>query len=182
MVVVLGDHVAEHAARHLLEDVVADPSATPGDLFPDEDSEPVAVIENAARLLIVGETDEVRAHFLDEVHLLIDEVVGHGGCVACMVFVAMSSAEEESLAVELEGAVLDPLGVTYAEGLLRDVLAVWTGEGNAAYVEIRGGRAPEDGCGYAEGNDFGGRGPRFHRVFGVMDRCALLVENFNCHF
>ncbi len=112
--------------RHLLEDVVADAAAAPGNLFPDEDAEPVAVLEHAARLLVVGETDEVRAHVLDELHLLVDEVVGHGGCVACVVFVAMGSAEEESLAVELEGAVVDPLGVANAEGLLRDVLAAWS--------------------------------------------------------
>ena len=59
VVVVLGDHVAEHAARHLFEDVVADAAAAPGDLFPDEDAEPVAEIEHAARLLVVREADEV---------------------------------------------------------------------------------------------------------------------------
>ena len=39
MIVVLGDHVAEGAAAHLLEDVVADAAAAPGNLLPDEDAE-----------------------------------------------------------------------------------------------------------------------------------------------
>jgi hypothetical protein len=34
-----------------------------------------------------------------------------------MVFVAAGSAQQKAFAVELEGAVLDPLGVTNAEGL-----------------------------------------------------------------
>ena len=67
----------------------------------------------------MGETDEVGAHVLDELHLLLDEIVGHGGGVAGVVFVAMGSAEEEALAVELEGAVLDEFGVANAEGLVR---------------------------------------------------------------
>ncbi len=119
MVVVLGDHVAEHAASHLFEGVVADSGAAPGDLLPNEDAETVAELEHAARLLVVSKADEVRAHILDELHLLVDEVVGHGGGVACVVFVAVGSAEEEALAVELEGAVLDPLGMTQAEGFVR---------------------------------------------------------------
>ena len=63
----------------------------------------------------MGEADEVDAHVFDELHLLFDEIVGHGGGVVRVVFVAVGSAEEEAFAVELEGAVLDPLGVAEAE-------------------------------------------------------------------
>jgi N-acetylglutamate synthase/N-acetylornithine aminotransferase len=54
----------------------------------------------------VGEADEVDTHVLDELHLLVDEVVGDGGGVACVVFVAVRAAEEKTFAVEVEGAVL----------------------------------------------------------------------------
>ncbi len=107
-----------------MERVAADASAAPGDLFPDEDAEFVAEFEDAARLLVVCEADEVHAHVLDELHLLTDEVVGHRGCIAGVVFVAMGAAQEEAFAIELEGAMFDELGVADAEGLVSDVLRV----------------------------------------------------------
>ena len=61
------------AAAHFFEDVVADAAAAPRNLFPDEDAESVAEIEHAARLLVVGEADEVCAHLLDELHLLFEK-------------------------------------------------------------------------------------------------------------
>ncbi len=112
MVVVLADHIAERAAAHLFEDLAAYSGAAPLDLFPDEDSEAVAEVEDAARLLVVREADEVDASILDELHLLVDQVVGHGGGISSVVFVAVGSAEQQALAVEFEGAVLDPLGVS----------------------------------------------------------------------
>jgi len=93
-------------------------------------------------LLIVGEADEVRAHIFDEVHFLSDQVVGHGGGVSGVVFVAVGSAEQEALAVELEGAVLDPLGVTEAECLVCGVFAARAFDGDAALVEVKAGGAP----------------------------------------
>ena len=79
---------------------------------------------------------------------LIDEVIGHGCCVACVVLVAMRAAEEEAFAVELEGAVLDELGVADAEGLVGDVVRVGTAvcgsmKRDAALVEVRVCRVPE---------------------------------------
>ena len=61
--------------------------------------------------------DEVGAHLADELELLADEVVGLGSGVVCVIGVAVGAAEEEALAVELEGAVFYELGVAYAEAL-----------------------------------------------------------------
>ena len=63
------DHIAQHAMRLLLPNVVADAAAAPWDLFPNHDAEFVAEIEDDARLLIMREPDEVRAHVLDHLHL-----------------------------------------------------------------------------------------------------------------
>ena len=118
MVVVLRDHVAQGAAAHLLEDVVADTAAAPGNLFPHEQAEAVAELEYTARLLVVREADEVCAHVFDELHLLIEQVVGHRRSVACVIFVAMGSAQQQTLAVQLEGPMVDELSVANAEGLV----------------------------------------------------------------
>ena len=118
MVVVLRDHVAQGAAAHLLEDVVADAAAAPGNLFPHEQAEPVAELEHAARLLVVREADEVCAHVFDELHLLIEQVVGHGRSVAGVIFVAVGSRAIAALSVQLERSMVDEFGVANAEGLV----------------------------------------------------------------
>src|SRR5690242_7633675 len=117
MVIVLRDHGSELIARHVFEGVVADAAAAPGNFLPDENTEAVAVVEHAARLLIVRKPDEVDTHLLHQLHLLIDEIVGHGGGVASMVLMAVRAAQEQTLAIELEGAVFNKLGVADAEGL-----------------------------------------------------------------
>ena len=156
MVVVLRDHVAQRAAPHLLKYIVADSGAAPGNLFPYEDAEAIAVLQYAARLLVVRKTDEVCANLLDELHLLIEKVVRYRGGVAGMVFVAMRAAQKEAFAVELERAVLHPLGVANAEALLRDGFGNGSGlERNAALVEMRVGGAPEMGFVDGEGSDVG---------------------------
>ncbi len=123
MVVVLLDHVAQRPAAHLLEDVVADAAAAPGNLLPHEDAESIAELKHATRLLVVGEANEVGSHLFDELHLLLDEVIGHPGRVTGVVFVAMGSAKEKAFAIKLERSMLDPLGMTYPEGLAGRVLA-----------------------------------------------------------
>ena len=121
MVVVLRDHVAQGAAAHLFEDVIANAATAPGNLLPHEEAEPVAVLEHAPRLLIVRQPDEICAHVLDEVHLLVEQVVGHRRCVAGVVFVAMRPAQQQTLAIQLERAMVDEFGVADAEGLVRNI-------------------------------------------------------------
>jgi hypothetical protein len=134
---VLRDHIAQGAAAHLLEDFVADATAAPGDLFPDENAKAIAELEDPPRLLVMGETNEVGTHLFNEVHLLLDEIVGHGCGVTGVIFVSMRSAEEEAFSVELEGAMIDPFGVPNPKGLVRCVLSVGSGQRDAALVECR---------------------------------------------
>ena len=160
VVTVLIDHVGEHIFGVLLEGLAADAGAAPGGLLPDHQAELVAEVEDEAVLLVVGEADEVRAHGADEAELFADEVVGHGGGDACVVGMARGAAEEDTLAVELEWAVVDEFDVADAEALVELGLASGGGEGDAAGVEVGGIGRPEFGSGDGEGGELGEAGPR----------------------
>src|SRR5260370_5877257 len=95
MVIVLADHVAQGTPAHLSEGFVADSSAAPRNLLPYEDPQAVAVLEDSARLLIVCEANEAHAHILDELHLLIEQLVGHSRRVPRVIFVPMRSTDEQ---------------------------------------------------------------------------------------
>src|SRR5579871_4997754 len=112
----------------------------------------------------MGETDEVDAYFFDELHLLIDEIVGHGGCVSGVVFVAVGSAEKKALAVEFERAMLDPLGMAKAEFFVCGVFAARVFDGDAALVELRLGGTPQVWTWDGEGCQGHGVFPRLNCV------------------
>ncbi len=180
MVVVLRDHVAQRAAAHFFEGVVSDARAAPGNLLPHEKTKAVAEFEYAARLLIMREADEVGADVLDELHLLGDQLIGHRGGIACMVFVAMRSAQKETLSIQLEGAVLDELGVADPEGLLRDILRTRSAvKRDAALVEMRIGRAPKMRSCNGKAGDLRRVLPGFHGFFRAVEGSTLRIRNID---
>ena len=129
---VLVDHVGEHEARLVLPFFVAYAGAAPRRFFPNQNAKLVAEIEHQFRLLIMAEADEVRAHRLDQLHLGADERVRLGGREAGMVHVALRAAQQQALAVQLEGSVVNELRVADAETLVHDAIAVGSGKSDAA--------------------------------------------------
>jgi len=179
MVIVLHNHGTQSAARHLFEGVVADATAAPGNLLPDEDAETVAEFQYPPRLLVVSKTNEVRAHLLDEVHLLLDQVVRHCCGVACVIFMAVRSAEKQPFAVELEGSVVDPFRMTNAKGLASKVSPAGAGKRNTALVEVRVGGTPQVRLGEREVRKFLRAGPGSDGLLFRLDRGALSVDDLN---
>ena len=113
----------------------------------------------------------------------------------------MGSAEKETFAVELEGAVLDPLGVADAEVFAGQKFRGGSGvECDAALVEVRVCGTPEMGSWHGEGGEFGrnlrglyiacrvvqGSAFGIHNVYGDFDwlgRFGRIVEGSdNCDF
>src|SRR4051812_26196766 len=105
----LVDQRAEHVLRLLAVPFAAEAAAAPGYLFPNEQAKLVAQFEDAARLLVVAETDEVHAHRLHQAHFLLHQFLRHRRAKAGVVLMPMRAAQEQALAVQLEGSVLDEL-------------------------------------------------------------------------
>src|SRR6185295_14800837 len=103
------DQVAQHAARLFLVALATEPATTPRNLFPYEQPELVAQIENRARLLKVSETDEVCAEIFDQLHLFAHELFGHRRGDAGVIFMTLGAANQQSLTVEFEWPVFDEL-------------------------------------------------------------------------
>ena len=106
VVAVLVDHVAEHAPRLLLVALATHAAAAPRDLFPNQQAQLIALIEHDARLLVMRETDEIRAHLLDHRHLFADKVLRHRGRQAGVILVAVCASEQQPLTVQLERTVV----------------------------------------------------------------------------
>ena len=71
----------------------------------------------------MAEADEVGAHGLDQLHFGADKLVGFRGREAGVVHVALRAAEQQALAIQLEGPVIHKLRVANAEALLHGALA-----------------------------------------------------------
>ena len=141
MVVVLDDHLAQLEAQvvvHLTLDVVAHE----GNLLPDEHTAAVGLVEHVVGLWIVGQTERVDAHLLDDVEVGIVLLVGEGRSVLCPVLVAADATQLQVTAVEEEALVLIDPEVTQADGVLDavDLLAVAAQDGHGL-VEIGVGHA-----------------------------------------
>jgi hypothetical protein len=96
-----------------------------------------------------------------------------------MILMAVGSAKEEPLAVELEGTVVYPLSVADAEGIVRGVLASRGSEGDAALVEVWSGRAPELWGAESERDEGLRSRPWWNRLLRRVDRGALGVEDLD---
>ena len=177
MITVLVDHVAQHAARLILVSVAAEAPAGPGDLFPYQHSQLVAQVEHLARLLVVGQADEVGAHVLDEPHFFADEVFGHGGAQARVVFVPRGAAQEQLFAIQMEDAVFGELEIAQAEALFDAVLAVSALQSNGAGVQIGRLGRPQRRCGHGERRDGLCARPRRQRFLRRIDHLPRRVEH-----
>ena len=135
MVVMLVDHVAQHAMSLLLPRIVADSTSAPEYLFPNHNAELVAEIENDSRLLIVRQPNEVRANVFDHLHFFSDQVFGHGGPNAGVILVSLRSANEQALAIQLERAMRDELELANAEAFTDCDLAFRSGQSYFAAVK-----------------------------------------------
>ncbi len=74
-------------------------------------------------LLIVREPDEVRAHLANQPHLFAHLLVGHRRGIARVVGVAMRTAQQHALAVQLERPMLDELEVRMPKRSVAELLA-----------------------------------------------------------
>ena len=123
MVVVLFDHVGEHVLGVLLECLVPDARTAPWHLFPDHQTEFVAQVEDNPVLLVVSKPNKIRAHLADQLHLLSNEVITHRSGETGMIGMALRAAKENTLAIELEWAMLDELEMADPKALFLDALA-----------------------------------------------------------
>src|SRR5215216_6138202 len=115
MVAMLIDHIAQHASRLLLVTFTAEAAATPRDLFPHEQTEFVAQVEDRARLLEMSESDKVCAEVLYQPHLFAHEIVCHRRSHAGVILVTLRAANQQPLTIEFEWSAFDELERTQAE-------------------------------------------------------------------
>ena len=113
----LVDEVGQHGARLLFPFFTHDAGAAPGRLLPDQQAQLIAEVKHHARLLIVAKADEVCTHGLDQLQFLAELVIGLGGGNFGVVHMALCTAQQQALAVEFEGTVIDKLRVPDAEPL-----------------------------------------------------------------
>ena len=179
VVPVLVDQRPEHVAALLPVAFAAEPAAAPGDFLPDEQPQLVAEVEDERCLLIVAEADEVGPHLLDLGHRAADHVVGHGCRDSRVVFVVMRAAEEQPLAVELEGPVRHPLHAPEAKPFVQAVLAVGRGERHGAGVEPRRCGRPGGRRGNREGVEFLLALPRSGLQFTAVDQHAGWITDLD---
>src|SRR5690606_17157527 len=92
-------------------------AAAPRYLFPHQYAQAIACLEDDARLLVMSESDEIDAHLLHHVHFLPDHVFGHCRTDAGVVFMAMGTAEQQSLARGVKRPVLSKFEVPEADAL-----------------------------------------------------------------
>ena len=151
MIAVLIDQGAQHVESLLLIAAAAHSAAAPRDLLPHQQPERVAALQHDARLLIVAEAHEVAAHVLDHLHFPPDQVFRHRGGESGVVLVALGAADQQTLAVQLEGAVLHEFVPAQAEALRHLLFAVRRLERGGAGVEMRGLGRPQPRIGDLEG-------------------------------
>src|SRR5262252_8456285 len=137
MIVVLVDHVSQHAFRLPLVALPSQSAAAPWDLLPDQQTQLVAAIEHGARLLIMAQPDEVCSHLFDQRHLFANEILGHRRAEQSVILVALRAPDEESLAIELERAVLEEFEVPKAKPLDHLHLSLRSGQSDFASVQSR---------------------------------------------
>ena len=179
VVPVLVDQCPEHVTALLPVAFAAKPAAAPGDFLPDEQAQLVAEVEDERCLLVVAEADEVGPHLLDLRHRAADHVVGHGCRDSRVVFVVVGAAEEQPLAIELEGPVRHPLHAPQAESLVHAVLAVRRGERHRAGVELGRRGRPGGRRGNREGVEFLLVLPRSGLQFTAVDHHAGWITDLD---
>ena len=145
VVVVLVDHVRQHALRILLKGLAADPRATPRNLFPHHQAKFVAQFEHQPVLLVVGEPDKIRAHIADHPHLFTHLVVAHCCGHAGVVGMPLRAPEQHPLAIQFEGPCSTNSVLADAEALVEAGLAGRGGQGYPAAIELWRLRRPEFG-------------------------------------
>jgi hypothetical protein len=117
------DHELEQVAGVGAQRGVATAGTAPGEFLPNDEAKFVAEIKHQLRLLIVGETDEVRAHVADHAQLAAGNVVGDGGGGPSVIFVTMRAAQEKLFSVEEESAVLLKFEMAQPEALRAGLLS-----------------------------------------------------------
>ena len=95
----------------------AQTAAAPGYFFPDEKSQLVAEPQNDAGLLIVPQADKVGTHLFYLLHFGAHHLFGQGSAYSGMVFMAVSAAQQQPLAVQVERPFLFEAEMAEAEVL-----------------------------------------------------------------
>src|SRR5689334_5471024 len=109
MIAMLVDEIAQHPPRLFLVALAAEPTATPRDLFPREQTQFVAHVERDPRLLMMTKPDEVCAEVFDQPHFLANEITGHRGGQTGMIFMTRRAPNQEPLTIQLERTILHKL-------------------------------------------------------------------------
>ena len=71
------------------------------------------------------ESDEVRAHILDLLECLADDIIRHRGGHTRMILMILRAAQQQPLTVQLEWPVHDPLKEAHAEVFGHLLFALW---------------------------------------------------------
>ena len=95
----LVDHGAQHVLRLLAVAFAPEAAAAPGNLLPNQDAKLITELEDAARLLVVAEPDEIHAHVLHQADFLFHQVVGHRRAEARVILMPVCAAEEQTVPV-----------------------------------------------------------------------------------
>ena len=117
MIVVLGDHINQHILRLVAICFITDSTTAPRNLFPHKNSQFVTKIEDDFRLLIMTKAYKIDAHFLHHLHLMDHLLFSHGRSHTCMIFMAMSTSQQKTSAIQMERTLLYKFKRTEAETL-----------------------------------------------------------------
>ena len=95
---------------------------------------------------MVPQPHEIRAHVLDQSHLLSDQIFRHGSADASMIFFPLRASHKKALAIQLERAMVDKFEPSTAKAFYYARLPMSAGDLNFAAIERRMGRRPQLGA------------------------------------
>ena len=146
MIVVLDNHLAELQAQVVVE-LRGHVVAYERNLFPDEQATAVGFVEHVVGLWVVGETNRVDTHLLDDVKVGVVLFLLEGGGILLPVLMARNATEFERTAIEEEALVLVNPEVTQTDGVLHAVhlLAIALQHGDDFIKVGVGGAVPKMG-------------------------------------
>ena len=91
MVPVLSNHIGHHAVSLIFITFATYSAPTPGNFFPNQNSQTIAEIQANTRLLVMPQTDKICSHVFYHNHFFADLLFGHGRANSGVVFVTMGS-------------------------------------------------------------------------------------------
>ena len=94
MIEMLVNHRFKHGAALLLVTIAAKSPTTPWNLLPNKQAQFIAQLQDLRRLLVMTEPDEIRAHVLDLLKCLTNNLIRHGCADPGVVLVILGAAQQ----------------------------------------------------------------------------------------